>query len=346
MFHSSNSRSINEYSMKKFNVTILGAGNMGTAIAFVLGDNGHAVTVWNWSGDPQPLAEINTYSENKSYLPGVMLPKTVKAEADLETALKKANIVVSALPSGAVEGVMRQAAPFFSKQAIIVDVSKGFHPKTGLSTLSIIQEHVPAALKKRLVSMSGPAIAAQLARRGFTAMNVAAKQPTVLNTVQQVFENSYLRLLPSTDVVGVKVAGAYKNVYAILLGVCDALQYTLNTKSVLLTMALKEIGDVIVASGGKRATAYELAGIGDMIGTGLAHESRNRRFGHCLVEHKKVDKACKAVGQTVEGLAALDALLRLKKQKKLKLPLVDAVEAIVKKGRDPKVVISRLLEKI
>ncbi len=332
--------------MKKHNITILGAGNMGTAMAFVAGDNGHKVTVWNWSGDPQPLAEINAYSENKSYLPGVMLPRSVKAEADMEKALAKVDIVVSALPSGAVEGVMKEAANFLSKKVILVDVSKGFHPKTGHSTLALIQSCVSKDIKKRLVSLSGPAIAGQLARRKFTAMNVAAKDTNVLKTVQRVFENSYLRLHPSVDLVGVKVAGAYKNVYAILLGICDALDYSLNTKSVLLTLALQEISEVIQAEGGKRTTAYDFAGIGDLIGTGLAKESRNRRFGQCLVEQKKVDKACKAVGQTVEGLAALDSLLRVKKQKKLKLPLVEAVEAIVKKGKDPKVVLKGVLGKI
>ncbi len=313
---------------------------MGTALARVLGDSGHAVTMWNYAGDPDPLNQIAAYHENKKYLPGITLSKNICAEHDLADALRGARLVILAVPSSIVERQLEAATPFLPASAVLVDVSKGFtgvfdKEKTVLST---------AAQKwwnKRII-ISGPAVAADIAKGGFTTMSIAGKNKKDIIFAQQVLTSSHLHFLSTTDVLGIKLAGSLKNVYAILLGMADGLNLTLNTKAFLVVRALEEMSLLIKKCGGKAETPHALAGLGDLVATGLSPVSRNRRFGEYLGQGLDRVSAEKAVGQVVEGVPASEGAMKLAHKHNIRLPLVELVYTAAWKGRSP----VRLFEKI
>jgi glycerol-3-phosphate dehydrogenase (NAD(P)+) len=320
-------------------ITVLGAGNMGTTVAHVISKNGYHVTIWNYEGDPEPLEQIKTYHENKKYLPGIKLSRDIEVQPDLEKALKGAGVVFYVMPSSFMDSMLTRVAGFVTEKVIIVDVSKGVKKQDWeVSKLHARQlkpaETKLATIKKNMVTISGPAIAGDLAKGGFTAMSVASVKSLHVKKVAEILENDFLKLVPSNDTIGIKMAGALKNIYAILLGLCDGLKLPMNTKAFFLTESLKEISLVLEKIGGKKETVYCLAGLGDLIGTALCTTSRNRSFGEFLVYAETKSAAEQKVGQVVEGIEAVKKLRVLSKQLKIKLPLAEMVWKIVWKNQN------------
>ena len=317
-------------------VVVLGAGNMGTAMAQVLAENGHEVRLWNWEGDHLPLQQIARDRENKKYLPGIKLAKNIFPQEKIEIALAKAEFVFFAIPSKVMEHTISFAARSIKENAIIIDLSKGVEPHSLQLMPIIIAKHVRPALKRRIVTVSGPAVAEQLVNGHYTAMNVAGKNKKIVSQVVAVLHSPHLKIVPTTDVIGVEVGGSFKNVYAIAMGMCDGLGYGLNTKAALLIMALGELARLIKAMGGKEQTAYELAGLGDLIGTALCPISRNRTFGELLGRGYRGPAALRKVKQTVEGVSAAHCLLRLAERHKIKVPLARLVADCVTGDGEPR----------
>jgi len=332
--------------MKKYIVTILGAGNMGTALAKIIGDNGHSVKIWNYEGDQEALEQITEFHENKKYLPGIQLSDKVVAEKDLAMALQGAQIIFFAVPSNAMESVIKNVAQFLPCGIVCVDASKGLDEKDlGLIT-NLIAAHLPTCLHGSVASISGPAVAGDMARGGFTAMNVASKEKKSCKLVKAVLENEHLRLIETKDVVGVEVAGSFKNVYAIAMGLCDGLHIEMNTKAALLVIALKEIGKLVKKMGGKSETVYDLAGLGDLVGTGLCASSRNRRFGEYLASGLNRQDATTKVEQVVEGINASKMLKELGEKYKLKMPFAEMVYSVVWNSDDPATALKNFLRSL
>lgn len=315
---------------------------MGTALAKVLGDAGREVVVWNYEGDPEPIEHINHFHENKKYLPSVVLSPSVRAESDLKKALARARVVVLAVPSRVVVDQLSAAVPFLPKKAVIVDVSKGFSGLTESTTK--ISPTVKKWWNKRII-VSGPAVALDIAKGGFTTMSIAGKNKIDLRMAQQALTTDHLHFLPTTDVVGIKLAGSLKNIYAILLGMADGLGLSLNTKAFLVVRSIQEISLVIKKCGGKADTSYALAGLGDLVATGLSQVSRNRRFGEYLGQGLTSEEAEKKVGQVVEGVAASKEALLVARRYRLKLPLLEAVQAVVWQHGSPQALFEKILSK-
>ncbi len=316
---------------------------MGTALARVLGDSGHDVTVWNYAGDPDPLHQIAEYHENKKYLPGIILAKNVHAEHDLAKALNKAQLVILAVPSTIVERQLESAVPYLPAKAVLLDVSKGF---TGVFSKekSVLSAAAQKWWNKRII-ISGPAIALDIAKGGFTTMAIAGKNARDVAVAQKILTNNHLHFLPTTDVLGIKLAGSLKNVYAILLGMADGLAVPLNTKAFLVVRALEEMSLLIKKCGGRSETAYALAGLGDLVATGLSPISRNRRFGQFLGEGLDTNAAATAVGQVVEGVSACAGATTLARRHRVALPLVEAVYNVTSKKIKPAAVFEKILSK-
>ncbi len=312
--------------LKKESVAVLGAGNMGTAIAQIIALNGYKVKLWNHSGDLEPLRQVKEKNENINYLPGVKLSKNIIPEHSIAEAVDKVSIIFISVPSAFIKSVMNQAAPHLSGREICVDISKGFDEKSLCLTTDILKSILP---KNKIATVSGPAIARQMAQENFTAMNVASPDAGAIRLIKKVMENKNLKLIPTDDIVGVETAGSFKNVYAIAMGMCDGLQISTNTKAVLFVVALQEIGLVAKKLGGKLETVYGLAGLGDLVGTGLAAASRNRRLGEYLAQGMSLDNAAAEVGQVTEGVAATKVLYRLSKKYKLKTPLAETIYKII-----------------
>ncbi|MBT3817475.1 MAG: NAD(P)H-dependent glycerol-3-phosphate dehydrogenase [Candidatus Magasanikbacteria bacterium] len=332
--------------MTKKIITILGAGNFGTAFAQVMAKNGYIVHIWNWEGDTLPLRQIKKYGENRKYLKGVKLSKYIKPLENFEEALAGTTAVFFAIPSGHVQHTIKFLSRSIPDNAYLVDLSKGIDPHSLELIPHIIAKHVRPSLRKKVVTISGPAIATQLVHGVITIMNIASKNVKAMQAVKRMVENDYVRLVPTTDVIGVEIGGSFKNVYAIAMGMCDSLGYGLNTKAALMTYAMHEIAEVIVAMGGKKKTAYELAGLGDLVGTALADQSRNRRFGEELGKGYDTQTACKRVKQTVEGIDAVRALLALKRQHKLRLPFTEMIASCISGKSNPEVALDTFIKKL
>jgi glycerol-3-phosphate dehydrogenase (NAD(P)+) len=311
---------------KKEQVAVLGAGNMGTAIAQVVALNGYKVSLWNYSGDIEPLKQIKEKNENTKYLPGIKLSNNIKPEPDIAKAVANAQIIFITVPSAFIESVAKQMVPHLSGREICVDASKGMDEKSVSLITDILSSILP---KNKIATISGPAIAKQMVKGDFTVMNVVSQDVRAILSIQKVMESKNLKLIPVSDIVGVEVSGSFKNVYAIVMGICDGLAISTNTKAVLFVVALQEMGLVVQKMGGHLATVYGLAGLGDLFGTGLAAASRNRRLGEFLAQGLSLEKALAKVGQVVEGVPAARALNKLSKKYKLKTPLGDMVYKIV-----------------
>jgi len=298
---------------------------MGTALAQVLAENGHQVRIWNWEGDHAPLRQIDKYRENKKYLRGVKLSDNIVSKYNIDEALENSDAVFLVTPSGVMEHTISFAARSICHGALVVDVSKGVEPQTLRLIPHIISKHIRPKLRKNVVTISGPAVAGQLVEKKFTAMNIASKNKRAIRRVTEILQNDYIRLFPTSDVIGVEIGGSFKNAYTIAIGMCDGLGLGLNTKAALLTYALQEISMLIKAMGGRKKTAYELAGVGDLIGTSLCSDSRNRRFGEYLGKGLPPSVAQKKVRQTVEGVDAVKCLFRLAKKYSLHTPFADMI---------------------
>ncbi len=317
-------------------VTVLGAGNFGTAISQVLAENGHRVHLWNWEQDHKPLKQIEKFHENKKYLPGIRLLKQIIPTYNIEDALHVANVIFFAVPSSAMEHVISFGARSINSNAVLVNLSKGLHPELHKPMSTIMSKHVRPRLKRYITTISGPAVAEQLVHHHVTMMNIAGKQRHSMQKVIDVLENDFVKLVPTKDMIGIEVAGSFKNVYAVLMGVCDGMKIGLNTKSAMMTLALSEVQDMIAAMGGKRETAYELAGVGDLIGTAFSQYSRNRKFGEMLGKGIQAKKASVKMKQTVEGVNATRCLHELANKHNLKLPLAHLVHKMVSGSGDPR----------
>ena len=331
---------------KKLTVAVLGAGNMGTALAQVVARNGHRVNLWNHEGDPTPLTQIKKFHENKKYLSGIKLSAHIFPEPDLARAVAGAPLVVFVVPSNFMEALIKRTAPFLPCGVVCVDASKGLDEKSLGLVSDVIEKHLPACLRREVASISGPAVAVDMVRGGFTAMNVASKSDRAIKLVKQAFESDNLKLMATKDVNGVEVAGSFKNVYAIAMGICDGLKYPLNTKSALLVIALKEIATLIKKMGGEKETVYDLAGLGDLVGTGLCGTSRNRRFGEYLAIGLNKKLAIKKVGQVVEGINTSQILKKLSGKYKVPMPFADMVYEIVWDGKSCRRSIESFLKRL
>lgn len=308
---------------------------MGTAVAQVIATNGFKVKLWNYAGDLDPFKQICETRENKKYLPGIKLSTRIECEPDIAQAVSEANVVFFIVPSGFVQTIATQAAPYIPQGAICVDFSKGLATsgKTYALTTDVLKKILPY---HKIAAISGPAVASQMAGGEFTVMNVVSADTKVIGQIQKIMENRHVRLVPSTDHIGVEISGSFKNVYAILIGICDGLGIAANTKAVFFTLALQEISFLVKKMGGNAETVYGLAGLGDFFTTAISTSGRNRSFGELVGKGFNIADAKDQVGQVVEGIAAAQALYILSRKYKIKLPLGNAIYNILYKNSDPK----------
>ncbi len=303
-------------------IAFLGAGNMGTALAKVVSENGHEIIMWSIEEDV--VQDINNNGTNSKYLKGVRL-KGIKASGDIEYVLKDSEIVVFAVPSHVVRKVCERAKGKIPKRAIIVDVAKGLEEGTNKRMSEIISEY----FNNDTVAIGGPSIANELAVGKKTYVVFASKEIKSAEIAKGVFKRDYYNIELSDDVVGVELCGTFKNVVAIIGGICDGLGYGLNTKSGLITMATSEIATIIKEMGGNKTSIYGLAGIGDIVVTSMSKHSRNRRFGERIAKGEEIETAVKNIGQVVEGIRATKIAYSIVKEKSLDCPIITTLYSVL-----------------
>lgn len=325
-------------------ICILGSGSMGTALAHLVGSNGNKVVIW--SIDKEASEHINAHHENKKFLPGVSLNKNVSANLILPLALSGASVVIVALPTQVVGQVILALHNHMADDAVILSVSKGIDVKSGRTVSQIIKSVLPEARHQNVAALMGPLFASEISAKVPSVGLLAVSDLKVFKFLQRILVNKHFFVRYSDDLVGAELAGALKNIYAILLGVCDGLGYGWNTKSALMTAVVKEMAEVGQYLGGKKETFYGLAGMGDLLTTGFGEKSRNRRFGEKLCFGKSAQEIIKEIGHVVEGAATVKAVIKKLGAFKKNAPLLSAVNDIVSKRKNPCTVLQKMFNVI
>ena len=325
--------------MKK--IGVLGAGTWGMALARMLCVSGHSVTVWS-----AIEKEIDEFSVTRRHpnLPGMEIPAELGFTKDIEEVCRDMDVLLFAVPSVFVRGTAKKAAPYITDGQIIVDVAKGIEADTLYTMSQIIADEIKNPNVK-IVALSGPTHAEEVAKDLPTTIVSACEDENAALEVQKIFANSCLRVYTNTDVLGVELCGALKNVMALGSGIALGLGFGDNTKAALITRGMAEIVRLGSAMGCQPQTFYGLAGIGDLIVTATSMHSRNNRCGMLLGQGVSPEEAVKQVGMVVEGIHALNAAMILMEKYNVEMPIVKAVNAVVNQGADARTEVLKLMER-
>ena len=322
------------------NITVLGSGGWGTAVALLLHNNGHAVTLWSHDAKK---AETLAQNRENPLLPNVRIPDGISVTNDL-TCLKTAELVVFASPSFALRGTANKAAPYLAPDTLLVSLTKGVEEGTHLRMSEIIRAETGGRCP--VAVLSGPSHAEEVALALPTGCVAAAEDQRVAETVQQAFMNDVFRVYTHDDVVGVELAGALKNVAALCCGVCDGAGLGDNTKALLMTRALSEISRLAETMGGRKETLAGLAGVGDLIVTCTSLHSRTRRCGILIGQGKTPEEAVREVGAVVEGYFACRSAHELAAERGVEMPICSAVYEVLYHGAAVKPAIKALMQRL
>lgn len=318
-------------------VCILGAGALGTSLATGLWRNGRRFSLWTIEED---VAEsLRSYQENVKYLPGVKIPRDVRVTTDLEQAMQEAGIVLLAVPSHVVREVSQKVAPFVAEDAIVVSTAKGLERSSLLRMSQVIAEAMPDPVKSRIVVLSGPSLAGEVAEMVPTGVDAASDDPEMARMVRQALQMKKFRMKVRRDVPGVEAGGTFKNLYAIGAGVCDGLGLGNNTKASLITKALAEMILFARKLGGKASTLHGLSGLGDLIVTCTGSKSRNRSLGEALGKGQHVSDISRGMVSVTEGVDAAHCARELSQREGLRTPLADAIFQILEGSAKPDAIV-------
>ena len=305
-------------------VGIIGAGSWGTALALVLYNNGNEVTVW--SIVESEINMLKDTHEHKDKLPGVILPNDMKFTTDLKEAVEGMDMLVLAVPSVFTRSTSKMLKEYVVDNQLIVSVAKGIEESTLMPLSDIIEEEIPQC---RVAVLCGPSHAEEVGRGIPTTCVAGARDRATAEYVQNIFMNEKFRIYTSSDVLGMELGSALKNVVALAAGIADGLGYGDNTKAALITRGIAEISRLGVKMGGKPETFNGLTGIGDLIVTCASMHSRNRRAGILIGQGKTMDEAMAEVKMVVEGVYSAKAAKALGDKYEVDLPIIEQVNLIL-----------------
>ncbi len=322
------------------NISVLSDGGWGTALAKVLCENKHSVTLWG--PFPDYLAEMARTRRNEKFLKGVELPAELRFEADLAKAIAGAELVVLAAPSQFMRGLLEKLRSIpRPAELIYVNVAKGIETGSCKRVSELVAEFLGEV---RYAILSGPSHAEEVARRIPTAVMTASRDPQAALAVQQAFMNEYLRVYTSDDVVGAELGGALKNVLALAAGILDGMGLGDNTKAALMTRGIVEMARLGEALGGRHETFSGLSGIGDLIVTCTSQHSRNRHVGEELGKGRKLAEIQKEMGLVVaEGVKTASSAYDLARRAGVETPIIDEVHASLYADKDPRLALRDLM---
>lgn len=319
---------------------VMGAGSWGTTFAAVMADAGCDVSVW--ARRPELAKAMNIERVNSDYLPQLHLPESLRATSDAGEALDGADVVVLAVPSQTLRDNLGEWTPFLPPSAPLVSLMKGIELGTHKRMSEVIQD-VAQVEADRVVVLSGPNLAAEIAARQPAAAVVASSSHRMRSLVAEACAAPYFRPYTNGDVVGTEISGAVKNVIALAVGVAHGLGMGENTTATLLTRGLAETARLGVALGADPQTFLGLAGVGDMAATCSSKLSRNNSFGRKLAEGQTVEEITAATNQTAEGVKSCRSILELARSLDVDMPIVEHVHAILYEGKTPGEVVRTLM---
>lgn len=321
--------------------TVLGGGSWGTALALLLSDGGEPVFLWDRTA--AHIAALRTDRENRRYLPGFSLPLSLHPTDDIAEAVSGAACVVVAVPSSAVREVLTHAVPYLTPGTDIVLAAKGMEEGTGLFPAEVAGEALTPRVNAPITVLSGPNLAAEVARAVPTAAVAGCPEGTASERTAARFNRASFRVYTSEDRLGVEIGGAVKNVLAIAGGVSDGLGFGDNTKAALLTRGLAEMTRLGVACGAEARTFYGLAGVGDLMATAASRLSRNWRVGEGLAKGETLEAILGRLGQVAEGVPTARAVVKLAERVGVEMPVCRTVAAMLFEGLSPRDAVRGLL---
>ncbi len=328
----------------KLRIAVLGAGSWGTTIAVLLSENGHDVGLWEFFDDQ--AAALKNDGENKKFLPGITIPKTIDITSNLEQVLKDSDITVFVVPSHVTRQTAKSsgACASFNRKTLVVNAAKGLEEGTLKRMSEVLMDELPIE-DSQLFCLIGPSHAEEVSRHMPTSVVVAGAKNPAMQRVQKAFFSPYFRVYTNEDLLGVEIAVALKNVIAIAAGVCDGLGYGDNTKAALLTRGLVEIARLGCAMGARRETFSGLAGIGDLIATCCSRHSRNRYVGERIGAGETLDRILGEMVMVAEGVRTAGAAIQLGKRLGVELPIIESTAGILFEGKSPEDALSDLMNR-
>lgn len=320
-------------------VTILGSGGWGIALSIAAAKRGHKVSLW--SPFPEEIETLGRQRVNERCLPGVTIPETVFLTSELG-GVSKADILIIATPSFAVRSVASKISAYVRPGTIVVNAAKGLEEETDKRLSEVIREEIPEV---RIVCLSGPSHAEEVSRNIPTTLVAASEDMKSAGYVQDMLMMPTFRIYTNSDLVGVELGGAFKNIIALAAGVCDGLQLGDNTKAALMTRGITEIARIGVALGARQETFAGLSGLGDLIVTCTSMHSRNRRAGILIGKGYAVDEVLKQIGMTVEGYYATKAAHTLAERLQVEMPIIEECYQVLYKNKKPANAIRDLMQR-
>lgn len=317
--------------MNQVDMTVIGAGSYGTALAITLARNGHSVMLWGH--ELQHIAQLQQDRKNQAFLPDVPFPDTLQLESDLARAIHASRDILVVVPSHVFGDVLRQIKPFLRADARIVWATKGLEAETGRLLADVAKEALGDAIP--LAVISGPTFAKELAAGLPTAIAVASSDPLFTDDLQKLLHcGKSFRVYSNPDFVGVQLGGAVKNVIAIGAGMSDGIGFGANARTALITRGLAEMTRLGAALGAEPSTFMGMAGLGDLVLTCTDNQSRNRRFGIMLGEGKSVDEAQSLIGQVVEGYRNTKEVWILAQRCGVEMPITEQIYQVLYAGKN------------
>ena len=326
---------------KTLKATVLGGGSWGSALGMQLARMGHNTIIWEYD---RVLAEAHQAArENTRYLPDIPWPTNLTMTNNMAEALSCADIVIAVVPSQTMRATMKIAAPLLNEKSILCVASKGVEQGSLMTMDEVICETIPSKWHDKIAVLSGPSFAFEVAHGMPTAVVVAGKNEEIADTVATAFHGGAFRVYHSTDVVGVEMGGALKNVMAIACGIADGAGFGHNTRAALITRGLAEITRLAVSRKANPLTLAGLAGMGDLVLTCTGDLSRNRQVGLALGKGKSLDQILEELGQVAEGVATAKSAHDLGKKMGVDLPLTDQIYKIIYENKPVQEALGELL---
>ena len=319
-------------------IAVIGAGSWGTALAKVLGENGHHVTVW--ARRPELAAALALQHRSPDYLPNVVLPDTLRFTASLEEATREANFILLTTPSHGLREVLQQLRSL-SSAAIVISTVKGIETDTLLRMSQVIASLLDES--PPVVVLSGPNLAVEVANQIPTATVVASDDFAAAKAVQEIFMNRYFRVYTDHDVTGVELGGALKNIIALAAGIVDGAGFGDNTKAALMTRGLVEITRLGVKLGADPMTFAGLSGMGDLFVTCMSRKSRNRYVGEEIGKGRKLQEILNEMMMVAEGVRTTQAAYQLAQQHSVEMPITAEIYQILFENKDAKQAVNALM---
>lgn len=323
-------------------IGIVGSGSWGTALGQVLADNNHDVLIWGRKLDE--VVDIHLYSQNESYFPGVKLNEKLDATHEIND-LKDADIILMAVPTGALEEMTLVLNEVLEKETIFINVAKGLHPTTHELLMDVIERLVAPSKFKGVVSLIGPSHAEEVVLRELTTINAVSKDLELAQMIQKIFSNDYFRVYTNTDVIGAQLGVAIKNIIAVASGVLSGLGMGDNARAALMTRGLAEMTRFGVSMGGNSDTFLGLCGVGDLIVTCTSPHSRNFQAGYEIGKVNSAKDFFKTNTKTVEGVFAAKVIYDMSLEMNVSMPITQQVYEVIYNGKEPKLAIADLMQR-